>query len=227
MRTTDNLGIDAALAEYGALRGEIVSRSGAQHVILNISIVATGAVAGLALSDPSKRILALVLPFACTVLGAVWLDHARCIVNIGTYIRISRWPQLRDLSGSPALTSYEDWAHEDRGNFWRSALFAFPAMLTFVAPAVAGLLLTAPVVEGGGLWVLWSLGLAMTAFAAVYWTVFVRNNSAWMYVGPAYRLGESSPSARLPVPRSQHAEGGQLEEQGAQRTTPDGNCCQR
>lgn len=184
---SQELTLQAALQEYSALMAEIANRSGAQHVILNLSVLATGGTAGFVLSNPHRGVVILVLPFVCSVLGALWLDHARCIVNIGTYIRIRRWPELCSLLPGGQISSYEEWAHEDRSSLWRTLLFSAPPMATFVTPGFAGLIYSIHGIRGLTLWSAWALGAVLMVASLTYWVVFTRDNASWMYVGPAFK----------------------------------------
>jgi hypothetical protein len=188
-RTPSQLGVsvDVLLSEFRVAAGEIMTRSQAQHVLLNISIVGGGATAAYVLAVHDRAIFALVLSFFDSFLGAIWLDHACVITSKGIYISSNLWPQLRERLGDSALTSHEDWTRRQGANRRSWLAFVIPVMGVFVLPAVAGLVYSLPHVTGTGIWVAWALGAAITALSITYWVAYYLNHTVLTYIGPPYR----------------------------------------
>lgn len=98
---------EVLLAEFKGLRDEIQYRTTAQNMLTNIQLVASAALAALIVREDAGRALALVLAPVSAATGLLWLDHARAINKIGSYIRETLWPALRDRSGT-GLPTYEE-----------------------------------------------------------------------------------------------------------------------
>lgn len=102
---------EVLLAEFKGLRDEIQYRTTAQNMLTNIQLVASAALAALIVREDAGRALALVLAPVSSATGLLWLDHARAINKIGSYIRETLWPALRDRSET-RLPTYEE--HKER-----------------------------------------------------------------------------------------------------------------
>lgn len=89
----ENDGIKFSIAEYSALRDEILKRTEVQHQILLLTITALGAF----LSNSSKAAITaiLVFPILALFLAAAWAHSDIRIRQIGAYIR----SQESQLSG--------------------------------------------------------------------------------------------------------------------------------
>ena len=178
MDKSKELSIQVLLAEYSKLDHEMSDRAQHQHTLLNITIVATGTIASFTLASQSHRALAVVLPYLCFMLGALWLNHGHTIADIGNYLRADLWPQLREMSGNKSITTREDWVRQQASNRLSRATFIFPLMVIFILPAVAGLAYSYAKLDSGGLWVLWGIGVVLTFISLAYWVQFLFYPSA-------------------------------------------------
>jgi hypothetical protein len=171
-------GLTALLAQYTALRDEIVHRLAAQQAIFGLHIAANGALLGVVLGGQVPRVnLLLASPLLSSVLGLAYADHTRRISIMGTYIRIRLWPEVCGRAGT-ALPAWEEaFKH---GMTLRTPLQAlissfYIATLFVIVPLSA---MVYAVVEQNfrtGEWVLWTVGLALLAFyAAIASTVALR-----------------------------------------------------
>jgi hypothetical protein len=167
------LSIQVLLAEYSKLDHEMSDRAQHQHTLLNITIVASGAVASFALASKSHRALAVVIPYLCFMLGALWLNHGRTIASIGKYVREDLWPQLREMSGDKNITTREGWVRQQASDPLSRTTWIFPLIVIFVLPAVAGLAYSYGRLGGGGLWTVWGIGVVLTVLSLTDWIRFL------------------------------------------------------
>jgi hypothetical protein len=201
--------IDILLADFTAVREEIASRSAAQNVLLNLAIISAGAVAGFVITRPDISLLAIVVCFSSSFLGALWLDHARVITVLGTFVSGTLWPQLRELAGAN-LATHEDWAREQDAFRLGWLVFVAPIMGLFLLPPIGGLAYSYPAIRDDGswpAWTVWLLALAITGGSAVYWTAYYLNHAVLTRQPPAYdgellfasRAGRKGPEAEEEV----------------------------
>jgi hypothetical protein len=76
---------DFLLAEYIALRAEILKRIELQHQLITLSLVATGTFLSVGLQGSPTLIL--TYPILAMFIGAAWSQSALRISQMGTYIR--------------------------------------------------------------------------------------------------------------------------------------------
>lgn len=79
---------DYVLAEYKALRDEILKRLDIEHQIVAITLLATGTFIGVGLQAASgtSTLVLLAQPILVVCLATIWGVHRRRIVEIGLYI---------------------------------------------------------------------------------------------------------------------------------------------
>jgi hypothetical protein len=75
-----------AVAEFTALRAEIVHLTGLQSQIITLTVVAFGAIVPVGLQNGNAAIV-LVYPLLSLILGIVWLYKAHLITRIAAYLR--------------------------------------------------------------------------------------------------------------------------------------------
>src|SRR5215213_9015593 len=78
---------DFALAEYSALRDEILKRIELQHQILNLALIIAGTVISVGFQFSNGPIILLIYPPIALVLSAGWEQNNLRIRQIGAYIR--------------------------------------------------------------------------------------------------------------------------------------------
>ena len=74
------------LAEYGALRAEILKRTDIQHQLLSLSLIALGTFVTIGIE--SSATLLLVYPILAMFLAASWSHHDIRISQLGAFIRM-------------------------------------------------------------------------------------------------------------------------------------------
>jgi hypothetical protein len=128
-------GVDVALAEFNALRAEIVSNITAQAALVGLGLTALGVIAGfVAKEGGDERLLLGIPPLAMLValLHAAWSYRS---ASIGNYIANTLWPYLETQVGE--LPSWERKARERQLTLPRAIVkgvfIDVPAMALFIA----------------------------------------------------------------------------------------------
>jgi hypothetical protein len=135
--------VDIALAEFDALRAEILSFHQGQAGSIAAALTASAALGALALNPTGGRLeLLLVLPFVLGGLGFLHTDLNRRIHLLGRYIETQLWQEggvLRDWSSQlPSWEQYNRHDMEEQGKA-HSLSAAIPVILIFFLPSVASL----------------------------------------------------------------------------------------
>lgn len=127
--------IEAAVAEFAALREEITHRSRFQHLLINLNVVSAGALGGVALARAGNEELLLLVAVISSALGLLYADHSQSIVFLAHYID----QELRGPNGDP-LFLWESRSREYERK-WRTAFsFRLSIFLVFAGPPAAALL---------------------------------------------------------------------------------------
>jgi hypothetical protein len=156
---------EVRLAEFSALREEIQRRSTAQQAILALNVTAIGSIAGLALTEDGAGAVLSVLPLVSSILGLVWIDHARNIEAIADYIRTELWHWTPSWE-----IEVRKQASEPR---WRLIEFAISIGALFAGPSWTAIWITRPCSESTGDLGVWLLGLGLAATYSIIWIRFV------------------------------------------------------
>lgn len=85
------------LAEYNALRQEIIARSQAQQQIISLSLIVSGTLLTLGIKNGGGEIF-FVIPILVFILALGWSRHDAAIKTIGGYIRYRIEPKVPWLS---------------------------------------------------------------------------------------------------------------------------------
>jgi hypothetical protein len=163
-RSSPDRSVDVALAEFNALRAELVSHLTTQAGVVGLGLTALGVIVGFTVKEGgSERLLLAIPPLTLLVVllhtAGSWRSNL-----LGNYIRKDLWPYLASRVGDERLPS---WEHEvaARQRPWKAVLMAliidFPAMAIFIVASVVALFQ----VEGGSL--LWFAGCLSVAGAVL------------------------------------------------------------
>ena len=159
----------AALAEFAALRAEIVARQGHQHTFMSLNLTIAGTVFGFALAQPHRILVLLVLPYTTFMTCGRYIAHDYGIEQIGDYIRRSLSARVKGGLG------WEDYINQNRVTPGRRLFFGIdPLFVGF--PGVAAVALAfcvSPLVRAFGsfsvsdalLALLWTLGLLLVSLS--------------------------------------------------------------
>lgn len=156
--------VEVALAEFNALRAEIVSTRTAQGAVIGAGLTAVGLAFTFALQQSGERELLLAVPPLALIASSLHVAESYRIHKLGDYIRCTLWPWLQVRTGYPHSWEAEH-AHGSPAarNVVPAIMFdgAVPAL--FAAAALAALLLAEdvdwPVMVAGGLATLMTLAV--------------------------------------------------------------------
>lgn len=161
---------DTVLAEFGAMRDEITRRSEDQRALLALNFTVVGVIAAIVFSkdaDDKAMNLLFILPFLCSTLGMIWLDHHRRIRQIGDFVRDTLRPVLvAELGDDRVLLSELEADRRERDYLlmpvWLALAFLIPSIVAF------GVLWA----ELGG-WKsgLWWLEIIVVGYTVVMWVM--------------------------------------------------------
>jgi hypothetical protein len=164
------------LAEFGAMRTEILARQLTQQNLLTLQLTISGAIFGFALTEPSRNLFLLIVPFSSYALSGRYSRQHVFIKAIGIFIN-------EVLSGKiPGGLHWEDWTFTN-SRTPRLPRFIDPLYLTFPGAALLALTIVAPSVFRGyaqdlwgqlGLTALWLVGAVVTVLTLAMTRVIVQ-----------------------------------------------------
>ncbi|MEV4622474.1 hypothetical protein AB0J74_27660 [Asanoa sp. NPDC049573] len=173
------LGQEAALAEFNALRTEIMGRQGNAQQLLSIQLTVSGALFSLALSSPGRSAVLLILPLITFMLAGRHVAHSYACLSIATYIRTEL--SSRVVGG----LGWEEWLRSHRARPRRNQPFN-PLFISFPgisALAIVGSLVSVTPSHTSFLyWIAWLAGAALTLLSARL-VRKVRHDS-FLWIGP-------------------------------------------
>jgi hypothetical protein len=171
------------IAEFTALRGEILQRSSILWNVFALQLAAAGAVFSFALSSRSHIEFLLILPVIAYALSARYASQMLGIERIGKYIN----EVLDDKANK--LLNWEKWqaskSPNERNLTWT---WLHPLFLVFPGVAVAALIWVAPYVWAGHdtwtghrvlLTVIWFVDIAVTLVSMYLVARIVVNSWRW------------------------------------------------
>lgn len=165
--------VQVSLAEFSKLRDEISGRSSSAWTLLGLNATITSTVAGFVLGGADPLLL-LLLPLLTPSLGLLFIDHATNIRNIGEYINTHLKRLLREASTEERLLCYEEWVDTYEEQPVRRLLpFGVPLVLLFTVVPVISLAFTLTHLTMVWEWLLWLMGLAMTAVQVGFWVALL------------------------------------------------------
>ncbi len=153
---------EVLLAEFNALRNEVLGIRQIQTAVFTAALTILAAVGSFALAKKNGRIeVLLVLPYVLSGLGVIELQCAVGVANVGKYIREELWSRM-PTDRSAKTPSWEHFIDRTRGNTiaYRLSTLATPALILWV-PSVASLAITHRQAVTA-LWPLWWGGFLAT-----------------------------------------------------------------
>lgn len=156
-----------ALAEYNALRAEVISHITAQAAVVGLGLTALGVVAGFVAKDGGDQHLLLAIPPLTMLVVLLHAAGTYRVALIGDYIGKTLWPYLAAQVGQRGrLPSWEDKRAERNlktaSAVARGLFIDFPAMTLFIAASIFALYRLHQFGADGRLW--W-MGCLMTLIA--------------------------------------------------------------
>lgn len=185
------------LAEFVALRAEILQSIQMQWNIFALQLIVTAAVFSFSLSSSSRTGFLLILPFITYFLSARYLAMSYALQNLGSYI-------MDELSSRvPGGLHWEAWYKQHSSAYHKPLLGWFtPLPIIFPGTSVVAILWVAPYVWLGGhisdsrrigLGIAWCLSLAFTA-VSLY--MFRRSGVSTSIMRIFKRISNRRPSIR-------------------------------
>jgi hypothetical protein len=165
--------VQAALAEFSAVRGEIQSRSAHQWTLVGLSVTVTAAVLGFVIPQGADPRLLLVLPLITPSLGMLFIDHAYNIRNLGSYIGKCLSPLIVRTTGSADLLRYEHEIDRYEANLFLRLVFGLPLTVVFTVMPLGAMVFVIPSLDSCWTWIVWSFGLVLVLSELVLWLLFV------------------------------------------------------
>ena len=154
-----DLVINAALAEYTALRAEVTNRISGQDTTLNLYMTATAAIFGLALSGHTDSLILLVVPLLSAAARLLYHNHNLYIRLVSAYLNDQLRPLVTDRLGEPRLLGWQERTAEyHRGPRRRRLAHPVGLALLFPVPAAVALVLAAPRLASSWAWLAWAFG---------------------------------------------------------------------
>jgi hypothetical protein len=163
-----SIGHETLLAEFAALRAEILQRQNIQWNTFALQLTAAGVVFSFALSNPSHRGFLLILPVVTYALTGRYVSQAIGTEKAGIYIR-----EVLDVKANGQL-HWEEWNKTQRIITVRTLTWVNPLFLAFPGVAVIALAWVAPYVwtshstpvgERVLIVIVWLIGVAITALS--------------------------------------------------------------
>jgi len=154
-----DLVINAALAEYTALRAEVTNRISGQDTTLNLYMTATAAIFGLALSGHADSLILLVVPLLSAVARLLYHNHNLYIRLVSAYLNDQLRPLVTDRLGEPRPLGWQERTAEyHRGPRRRRLAHPVGLALLFPVPAAVALVLVTPELASSWAWLAWAFG---------------------------------------------------------------------
>lgn len=131
---------DAAIAQYNAMRAEIVGYQNAQAALVGVAVTAIGVLLGLVLQSSASRQLLVVVPVLCFFVSALYSAYGYKLGQRGDFIRYELWPQVLELTGASVPSwelTFQARKETAMGRLADGLLEIWPTLLLAVAAAVS------------------------------------------------------------------------------------------
>lgn len=158
-----------ALAEFAALRAEILARQAHQHTMMALNLTISGALFSFALTQTSRVLALLVVPFTSFMIGGRFIAQDHGIEEIGTYISAHLSPRVSGGLGWEEFVRNNRVVNRKRIYFGLDPLFiAFPGIATAALALCTRpvfLALRDPSLQGVLEMIAWVIGLLLIALS--------------------------------------------------------------
>lgn len=112
------------LAEFAALRAEIVARISAQVTIIGLGVTGLGLILGFVIRDNGDQRLLLAIPPLSAMVAVLHAAESYRVKTLGNYIRDNLWPNPEGQVGAiPGWESLPDRQRLNAQNVFAGALF--------------------------------------------------------------------------------------------------------
>lgn len=150
-----------ALAEFNALRAEILNHITAQSAAIGLGVTALGIVVGFVAKEGADAHLLLIVPPLSMFVILLHTAESYRVWRLGDYIRDQLWPFLEEQAGELPSWEAESVRYRlSKGVFFKAAAVDSPAIILFFASSVAALVWVHDLDDA-----LWWAGCAMAVIA--------------------------------------------------------------
>ncbi len=106
--------MNAVLAEFNAIRAEILFRATSQATLIQINITAVATIVGFVFANQANPLILVIIPILSPVLGMLWLDHDASIAWLGNFIKMEIKVKYNTISAFdyPDYQTYMDCASD-------------------------------------------------------------------------------------------------------------------
>ena len=133
---------DVLLAEFNALRAEIVARVSSQYTIVGLGLTALGVVIGFVVRNGDDRRLLLAVPPLAAVVNLLYAGEAYTIATMGNYIREELWTALQCQVGVlPSWEHHLALRRKGKLNIGKTLIVDGPSVALFPVVSVIAMLL--------------------------------------------------------------------------------------
>jgi hypothetical protein len=156
--------VHVLLAEFSALRNEMLQKLSNSWTIFVFQLTTAGVVFSFSLTGTSRAGFLLIIPIVSYILASQYLRNLHGIRELATYIRNELSPRV------PGGLKWEEW-HMKRPNDRSIYVVLSPASVAFPGVSFIALALVLPYIVSSKhvssadrwmLWLLWAICLAMT-----------------------------------------------------------------
>jgi hypothetical protein len=175
--TADDKELQIRLAEYGALREEVLRRIDNRLTVFLTSLTASAAIIGVAL-QLNSALLILVVPIINSLYGLIFIYHVAAVSEIGLYIANNIERALNDKYGAVLGWHISRTLAARRVRRWLGIGY-IPLALATLLPPVLGLSLAWSMEGATGLKIsLFFLGVVSTSYYASQYYIHVIKRQA-------------------------------------------------
>lgn len=179
---------DVVIAEFNALRAEMVARITIQATLIGTGITGIGVVVGFAIGQTGNRSLLVLVPLISALVLFLYANQSYRIIVLGDYIRRCQLKYLRDIFGS-SLPSWEYEIKHDTSRTTKLVKASLDAALDvmLIAASVGSLVYA----DGVALWVRYIAGFLLLLTSAIrLWVGFRRRPISQQEEAELRALGE-------------------------------------
>ncbi|MET8776032.1 hypothetical protein ABZV58_13520 [Nocardia sp. NPDC004654] len=167
--------LDAALAEFVALRNELDEIGRGQRTVMNLNISVTTAIAAFVLSQRVAPQLLLVIPYVSVALGLLYQTYTIHAQHMGEYINGRLRPVITEKCEDARVFGWENYI---RTTVYQTGWSQAPMRMAFalIIPIVplVGLIWAIPSMNFAWHWLAWSGGALLYLGQLVSWVLLSR-----------------------------------------------------
>jgi hypothetical protein len=200
--TSSDRALQAALAEFTAIRSLMSMRFQTQVAVLSAGLTAIGVVAGLALQHGGDRRLLLLVPILASVVATIHTELRIRIHLHGRYVNEKLWPHVTRLTEDEHLPSWEVFWGDEAPRALMAVAGAQASGFLVMASIIALAATAGSLGHNAAYTAIWATGVVMTGVGAVYAAIDVALLLGRIDRPTAKREAEAKALAALPADAS-------------------------